>query len=209
MKRFWLLAVAVLLLWLDIYMAVGPDYPEYVPDENMGRKTQELVMGHVVGDAMKLDVVPDILGYVLILFVSIGGTKGKRGFAIASLASVVGIAAEVLCMVLPYYVGGATVYGAEFFLHMGGYLIELAAVFFAVQSFITDMDEMTVHRIAIVGGILMMLSLLCGLAQNVGYFYNISVLPTVYTVARGIITVGFLGCLYFVTKYRSEGATEE
>lgn len=201
MKRFWLLAAGVLLLWLDIYVVTGPEYPTYVPDENYGRVMQDLVMGRVVGTSMKVDVVPDILGYALLMLVGGGAVWKNRRYAYGVLAGVCGIVAEVLCMTVPFFANGAAAYAAEYFLHMGGYLLELAAIFFVVQAYAQELDNVAMHRMVITGVILMMLSLLCGLAQNVGYFYNVTAVPMAYTVVRGIVNAVFLGCLYQVARY--------
>ena len=60
MKRFCLLVVALLLLWVDVLVLSDRKYPAYEVDELYGRKTQDFVMGEIVGEYMPIDVVSDV-----------------------------------------------------------------------------------------------------------------------------------------------------
>ncbi len=196
MKRFWLLAAAVLLLWLDIDVATRLAYPEYIPNEDYGRVMQDMVMSKVVGTEMKVDAASDLAGYVLLFAVLGGGLFRDKRYKYSGIAAACGLITEVLAAVLPFWSNGATLYASEYFLRMGGYFLELAAIFFAVQGFIREYDTMVNHRVMVAGEILMMLSLLCGVGQYIGAFYQIAVVPTVYLVVRGFVNFGFLGCIY-------------
>ena len=73
MKRFWLLVVALLFLWVDIVVMTNRKYPEYEVDELYGRKTQDFVMGEIVGEYMPVDVVTDIPGLLILLVLTLIG----------------------------------------------------------------------------------------------------------------------------------------
>ncbi len=202
MKRFALLACAVLLLWLDVRVSTEIAYPEYEPHDKFGRLTQELVMEHVVGDSFRIDVLPDLVGYVLLFVVAFGGSREKKGYRMAMTASIVAVFCELLRMLLPFAVGGVTVYATEYFLHLGGYVLDAFLLFWVVRCFAEEYDRLAVHKTSVAAVITMMLALLCGLAQNFGWFFDVKTLPTVYAILCGLVSATFLGCLYRLVSYK-------
>ena len=73
MKRFCLLVVALLLLWVDVLVLSDRKYPAYEVDELYGRKTQDFVMGEIVGEYMPIDVASDIPGLLILLLLTVFG----------------------------------------------------------------------------------------------------------------------------------------
>ena len=90
MKKAVLLWVALLFLTIDTRIAGLIPYPEYIPFDTPAPETVDMIIGHLIGDSVHIDIFTDIIGYLLILYVSCKvvneNTKAFRAFGLSVLS---------------------------------------------------------------------------------------------------------------------------
>ena len=217
MKRFWFLAIALLLIWLDVFLLTDRKYPDYQVDDNYGRKTQAFVMDEVVGEYLPVDVVSDIPGLlILIVLVLIGGPavvpyrveqgekrqkyirEGKatvlgerrhRSDLIAIVFTLCSIAAIVVMRLCPFFFNGALSYGTEYLVHLADIFLPLVAVFFVMAEWIRRTEIRTTHRETDVSGLTMMVSLFSGFFARFADLYGFAFIHYTAWVFEGLLMV--------------------
>ena len=227
MKRFWLLVVALLFLWVDIVVMTDRKYPEYEVDELYGRKTQDFVMGEIVGEYMPIDVVTDLPGLLILLVLTLMGgpavvptriiydenakrkvvpegekvSLGKRNDSYEILAVfclVMSICAVVAMRILPFYVNGKWVYASEYLVHLADIFLPLLAVYFVMAEWIRRTEIRTTRMETDISHMLMMVSLFCGFLSRMADVYGFTGIK--YT---GWFFEGFLMIIALVLLCRS------
>ena len=221
MRRFWFLAVALLLIWLDVFILTGKRYPIYEYSDNYGRQTQDFVDQDVVGEYMPVDVVTDIPGLlILIALVLTGGPAvvpirietgidgkrkrvpegkmtrlGKRDFrydTIAVLFLELSVAAVVIKRLLPFWVNGVPRYAGEYLTHLADIFLPLIGVFFVLAEWIRRTDIRTTHRETDISGLLMMISLFAGFFSRVALLYGFPFIRYTSWAIEGLLMMGAL-----------------
>lgn len=194
------MAVALLILWLDIFFITDYQYPAYQKDKNYGWKTQDFIMNDVVGSNLPADVVSDIPALViLIVLVAMGGpavtpynivevgTKrkyisvgpaqrlGKRKTLYDALAIICGCLSVISILVIrftPFLINGWKSYATEYLVHLADVFLPLLTVFFVMAEWIRRTDIRTTHRETDVSGFAMMISLFCGFFARFADLYG-------------------------------------
>lgn len=223
MKRFWLLAAALFLLWLDILIPTGKAYPEYEPNENYGRRTQVFIMEDVVGDVLPVDVVSDIPGLLILLVLTIIGgpavvptrveeANGKRTLVSCGKRTRLGsrdwkkeLSAVLLCLVsvgniivmrcLPLWTNGVACFGGEYWIRLLDIFAPLMVVYYVMAEWIQRTDIRTTHRETDVSALLMMVSLFAGFFARFADLYQFPFIHTVAWLLEGFFMVFSLGIL--------------
>ena len=201
MKRFWFFAIALFLLWLDIFILSGRAYPKYEMDMNRGRAGQKMIMEDVVGTELPIDIASDIPALlIMIVLVVMGGPAvtpfqvedaphGKQKYIPNGKAQVLGersrrfdIQAIVACVLAidailvirlcPFYVNGFTCYAIEYLTHLADVFLPLAAVFFVFTEFIRRTGIRTTRRETDISGFAMMISLFFGFLARFASLYG-------------------------------------
>ena len=202
MRRFWFLAIALVLLWLDIFILSDRRYPDYEYDyEHYGRKTQDFVDHDVVGEYMPVDVVSDLPGILILLGLVLAGgpavcptkieydSNGKRRVVktgkltrlgerfwprdlTAVLFLLLSGGAIVVKRLLPFWVNGVPRYAGEYLTHLADVLLPLVAVFMIMAEWSRRTDIRTTHRESDVISLLMMVSLFGGFFSRFAYLYG-------------------------------------
>lgn len=202
MKRFWLLVVALLFLWVDIVVMTDRKYPEYEVDELYGRKTQDFVMGEIVGEYMPIDVASDIPGLLILLLLTVFGgpaviptrieyKDGKRKVIpdgkevllgepkatyefLAVWFAMLSLAAVIAMRILPFFVNGKWVYASEYLIHLADIFLPLLAVYFVMAEWIRRTEIRTTRMETDISHMLMMVSLFCGFLSRMADVYGFS-----------------------------------
>ncbi len=200
MRRYWLLVVALLLLWIDVGFVTDIKYPEYIFDEDYGRVTQSFVMNEVVGDHMRIDLVTDIPGLLILAWLVVTGGPGVRPLVIEEqdgkrisrhigkmtklskthlrdsilgfLLSIASAGCIVAMRILPLYTNGVRCYGAEYIIHLVDIMLPLLAVYYVMVEWIDRTDLRTTHRETDVAALLMMVSLFAGFFSRFARLYG-------------------------------------
>ena len=209
------MAVALLILWLDIFFITDYQYPAYQKNPHYGWKTQDFVMNDVVGSNLPIDVVSDIPALViLIVLVAIGGPAvkpykieeyGKKrkyvpiGHArrlgerkilydvLAILFAWLSITAILVIRFTPFVVNGVPSYATEYLVHLADVFLPLLTVFFVFAEWIRRTDIRTTHRETDVSGFAMMISLFCGFFARFADLYGFPFIKYPAWVIEGLL----------------------
>ena len=77
-KKYYVLYLGVIFLMLDIMIKVFP-FPAFEEFFTLAPETVDMVINHVVGDRMRLDVASDFIGLILIFLGSRDGHTIREG----------------------------------------------------------------------------------------------------------------------------------
>lgn len=229
MRRFWFFAVALLLLWLDVFIITDRAYPVYQKSKDYGWKTQDFVMNDVVGTKLPIDVASDILALViLIVLVLTGGPKvtpfmiedlgeGKRKYIasgkaqklgqrkadydlLAIIFAIASIAAILVERFTPFVVNGPACYATEYLVRIADVFLPLLTVFFVFAEWIRRTEIRTTHRETDASGFAMMVSLFCGFISRFADLYCFKVIHYAAWAIEGLLMLVAIVLHYISTR---------
>lgn len=215
---FWVMVAGVAILILDWSHALPIRYPEYISLADYGTETQKLVMGIVVGDFMKIDIISDALGFILLGMSSIvffkryrrfkGGSRqvGKR-FIFATICCIVALALYIFRLFMPYCLNGVVLYGSEYAIHFVISAMESFAMYSTVAAVIYMLETNDVHQECVLGEVFLTISCICNFVRGMSGFYQIQSVAWIYCTVQIVfmilaVTVIYSGCR--VLKVRAQ-----
>ena len=216
-----LLMAGLVLLTLSVSVQTPVRYPEYVMDADYGTEIQKLVMGKVVGEYLRVDLLSDVLGLVILIVSSIGMFKSNlaaarilekidgdpdllrsKGLQVRSdrlirpnfslfrgiCICLIGLATYAARMLAPFFISGAELYGAEYALHFVVALAIALGMLHSTFGFTAMCENAENHRNNVLTEIWIVLTCICFFIYSMGYFYKLSSVMWIYSIAK----VGFL-----------------
>lgn len=205
MKKAVLLWVALLFLTIDTRIAGLIPYPEYIPFDTPAPETVDMIIGHLIGDSVHIDIFTDIIGYLLILYVSCKvvnvNTKAFRAFGLSVLSLLLYLAN----LGMPFVLNGEARYTTGFFLYIAYTLLK---TFTAVQCgfILCDMSECIENHAWInVVAIFIMLAFISGFIRSMSLFYNLPRLTVTYYTVQAFFTLLYSVMLWLRRSYFREG----
>lgn len=108
-----LIAVGLLFTGIDFRIMTGLDYPAYVKasGEFLGVQMQEQIQNHVtdhiLGTGLKADVLPDVVGCILIIAGAAMLVKHSKKYVSCMILAVITGILSVLLRVLPFFINSA------------------------------------------------------------------------------------------------------
>ncbi len=224
MRRFWLLTIALFLMWADLFYTTDIKYPEYEFNEMYGRKTQMFIMDEVVGDNLQVDLLSDVPALlILIVLVCIGGPNvkpvyiieengkrirkprgrmtrcGKRSIKydiIVVLCAVLSLEAIALIRFLPFYTSGVDTYGGEYFTRLADIFLPLCTVYYVMSEWIRRTCIMSTEMETRTAGLMMMLSLFAGFFSHFAGLYQFPKIHYISWLLEGFMMGAALFMLY-------------
>ena len=104
-----LIAIGLLFTGLDFYMTPGISYPAYVRPQgeflgaNMQEGIQQNVRDYILGDSMQIDVLPDIIGCLLIFIGVILLVKHNKKYISCLVLAVISGVLSLALRLMPFY----------------------------------------------------------------------------------------------------------
>ena len=108
-----LIAIGLLFTGLDFYMTPGISYPAYVRPQgeflgaNMQEGIQQNVRDYILGDSMQIDVLPDIIGCLLIFIGVILLVKHNKKYISCLVLAVISGVLSLALRLMPFYFNSA------------------------------------------------------------------------------------------------------
>ncbi len=108
-----LIAIGLLFTGIDIHIFPGISYPEYVPPQGefMGTNIKEGIQEHVnqniLGGQFQMDVLPDVLGCILIIIGVCLMVKHNKKFVQCIFLAVIAGGLSVALRVMPFFINSA------------------------------------------------------------------------------------------------------
>ena len=205
-KSIKLIVAGILFLAINIRIPMGEAYPKMeLVKEGLGEIFQGKVIGNFIGTQPRIDVVPDIIGYILIFIGSMFLIRESRKFVIAMLLIPFAVFLNITIPLLPYHLQLRDLYlkaaGDNFLI----VIIEIAIEFFVIHGIVTMTDCLQNkwhNNELLIGWILAMTSK--GLLVAIDFFYGQHLLYFIYSLIMIAATFFYINRLYITLKFKTE-----
>ncbi len=183
----WLSFCGLLLILIDINITTKIKFPLFEEFFTEAPLTVSMVIDDVLGHYLRLDLLPDALGF---LFLLIGGIRLFKGVASSrrSLCLCVGaLILSVFYQFLPFFLNGNVRYRIGYFSYFIVTLFEIIAIFEYVFCFLRSEECLANHSTNRVTTIFWMVSCLAGYVHFVLAFYQLKISSFVYFLVQAIL----------------------
>ncbi len=172
--------IGILIAVLDIPLKTSIAYPTFIPFVTEAPNTVDMVINQVIGPVFTLDLMPDMLAYILILISIIGLGKVKGYFYRQIPLIVISMGISAANTILPFYLNGNLRFRLGYLFYFLACLAKIIALF--EYSFCyTRMEECRAnHRDNTVTVILLMISFFTGFIHDVLAFYQLTISSYIY-----------------------------
>lgn len=170
----------ILIAVLDIPLKTSVAYPAFIPFATEAPNTVEMVIDQVIGPVFTLDLMPDVLGYLLIL-ISITGLGKAKGYFYHKIPLILlSVALSSANTLLPFYLNGNLRFRLGYLFYFLACLAKVIALFEYSFCF-TRMEECRAnHRDNTVTVICLMISFFAGFIHDVLAFYQLTISSYIY-----------------------------
>ncbi len=187
-----LLFVAVLLLVVDIRIPVR-DYPAFEAFPTEAPQTVDLVINHVIGHQLKLDLFSDVLGYLLLAVSCVMLGAENRHFIrlIPWIAFSLGF---YLCQhLMPFSLNGGMRFRAGYLLYFVSGVLQVLVLMRAMIHVCDGLETTENHGFNNLSIIFMIISCFAGMVSVLIWFFDLTWIALVYFVVQLI----FLGIFWY------------
>ena len=199
-----LMFAALLLLAVDIRIPVKA-YPTFEPFVTEAPETVDLVVNHVIGHNLMLDLFSDILGYILLTASCIMlGPVNKHFFRqIPWIAVSLGF---YLCQqLMPFSLNGGMRFRAGYLLYFISGILQVLLLMRCMLHVCDSLETTENHSFNNLSIIFMIISCFSGMVAVLTWFYNLRWIALIYFVIQLI----FLGIFWYRIWVNRRILTEE
>lgn len=201
-----LIAIGILLLAVDLRIPVGDNYPAMIKAEDLGEVLQGKVINHFIGTSPKIDVISDLLGYVILFIGVLLLVKKSKKMIFALILIPIAIYLYISIPLLAYNFEARDLY-----LKSAGYnylivVVEILIEFFVIHGIVTLTDCMQNkwhNNELLIGWIAAMFSK--GILVGINFFYGNNILFYAYSIILIGFTAFYLNRLFVTLKIKPEG----
>lgn len=201
----WFIVIGIFLLAIDFLIPVGKIYPTMVKATEYGDMFQNNVINYFIGTQPKLDLIPDLLGFVLIFIGSGMLIKKSKKFIAAMLLIPVAIVLYIMIPQLPYHFQAESLY-----LKAAGYnflivIVEILIEFYVIHGIVTMtscVQNNWQNNELLAGWIIAMMSK--GLLVGIDFFFGKHVFYNIYSIVMIAATVFYVNRLFKTLEYKPE-----
>lgn len=184
--------LAVILLVIDIPIPTMA-YPAFEPFHTEAPKTVDLLINHVMGHHLRLDLFSDVLGYLLLAAACVMlGSDNKSFFRLLPwIAAGMGF---YLCFhLMPFLLNGRPRYRAGYLLYFVAGALQVLVLLRAMLHVCDGLETTENHGYNNLSIILMLISCFAGAISMTGWFYSLLRLSLLYLIVQLI----FLGIFWY------------
>ncbi len=199
--------IGMLFLLLDTKLSGLILYPPYEPFATPAPDTVDMIIGHLIGDSVKIDIFSDIIGCLLIL-IPVGmivakNLKQRRKFLTLTFGSLT-LILYIGYQLMPFILNGEPRYQAAYFWYI--ILVLFKAVTFIHAGLICcELQESTQsHMQNNLAAIFIILSAFAGFVRAMSYFYE---LPGGYVIYYAVQI--FFGLLATVIYWKHQNYSKK
>lgn len=204
-KSIIIIMVGILLLAIDFRIPVGDTYPEMLKAEDLGTVFQEKVINHFIGTRPALDIVSDVLGYLMILLGCVLLAKRNYRFIIAALLVPAALYLYIRIPLLAYNFERRDLYLKSAGLNFLLVTVEIAIEFFVIHGIVnvTNCLQNKWHNNELlIGWIIAMASK--GMLVGIDFFFGQKLFYYIYYIVLVGATLFYLNRLYITSKFKLE-----
>lgn len=184
--------ISVILLVIDIRIPIKayPDFESFVTE---APKTVDLVINHVIGDYLQLDLLPDVLGYVL-LAVSCVMLGMKNRHFIKQLPMIAISLGFYLCQqLMPFSLNGGMRFRAGYLLYFVSGVLQVLVLLRAMFHVCDDLETTENHGFNNLSLIFMLISCFAAMVSVLIWFFDLVWISLIYFMVQLI----FLGIFWY------------
>lgn len=184
--------ISVILLVIDIRIPIKayPDFESFVTE---APKTVDLVINHVIGDYLQLDLLPDALGYVL-LAVSCVMLGMKNRHFIKQLPMIAISLGFYLCQqLMPFSLNGGMRFRAGYLLYFVSGVLQVLVLLRAMFHVCDDLETTENHGFNNLSLIFMLISCFAAMVSVLIWFFDLVWISLIYFMVQLI----FLGIFWY------------
>lgn len=187
-----ILFLAVVLLAVDIRVPVMP-YLTFEPFATEAPQTVDLVINHVIGHQLMLDLFSDILGYILLAVSCVMlGPSNRHFFKLLPWA------AASLCFYLcqqlmPLSLNGGMRFRAGYLLYFISGILQVLVLMRAMFHVCDGLDTTETHSFNNLSIIFMLISCFAGMVAVLVWFYDLGWIALIYFILQMV----FLGVFWY------------
>ncbi len=204
-KSILIIVIGIILLAIDIQIPMGKAYPQMMKAEDLGQVFQGKVINHFIGTRPSIDVVPDLLGFVLIFIGCMFLVKESKRFILAMLLVPVAVYLQIMTPRLAYHFQAGDLYLKAAGYHLLTVAVEIAVEFFVIHGIVhmtNCIQNKWNNNELLAGWIIAMMSK--GLLVGIDFFFGQKVFYYIYSLIMIAATFVYINRLYVTTKFKLE-----
>lgn len=187
-----ILFLAVVLLAVDIRIPVMP-YPAFEPFATEAPQTVDLVVNHVIGHQLMLDLFSDILGYVLLAVSCVMlGPSNRHFFKLLPWAAV-SLSFYLCQQLMPFSLNGGMRFRAGYLLYFISGILQVLVLMRAMFHVCDGLDTTETHSFNNLSIIFMLISSFAGVVAVLVWFYDLGWIALIYFILQMV----FLGVFWY------------
>ena len=183
MRKYYVLFAALVLLIIDVRIPTIA-YPAYEAFRTEAPVTVSLIIDHVVGHRLRVDICSDLLGYLMLLVAAAWLSMEDRRFRKCFLWGPVSTAAYIYWQMMPFYLNGGLRFRAGYVFYFVAALLKIVTIFLAMYTVSGQLESTSNHSYNNVTVILMMVCAGSGAVAALMWFFDLIVIFCVYSVAQ-------------------------
>lgn len=187
-----LMFAAILLLAVDIRIPVKA-YPAFEPFLTEAPETVDLVINHVIGHNLMLDLFSDIFGYVLLTVSCIMLGPGNKHFFRQIPWIAVSLGFYLCQQLMPFSLNGGMRFRAGYLLYFISGILQVLLLMWSMLHVCDGLDTTENHSFNNLSTIFMIISCFAGVVAVLVWFYNLRWIALIYFVIQLI----FLGIFWY------------
>ncbi len=143
-----LIAIGLLFTGVDVPVLFGIGYPEFVMSQgqvhgvDIHPKIRQYVTENILGSELQIDILPDVLGCVLILLGAIMLIRHNKSFFQVIILAIVSGACSVVLRVLPFFVNGGERIVSALAIFFFSFVFEIWMEYKAIYLIVNVSDDM-------------------------------------------------------------------
>lgn len=190
MKKYIILIVAVFLLILDVRIPTVA-YPAFETFKTEAPETLDLIINHVVGSRLRIDLFSDVAGYILIAVYAVKLIRQNEKYQKVLLWSAISLGIYIFQNIMPFILNGNERFRIGYMIYFLGVFLEAAVILKAVYPVCTKLDSVEYHGYNNMTIIILLISVGTGFISEALYFFDLIVLSVIYLMIA-LFTMGVI-----------------
>ncbi len=184
--------LAVILLVIDIRIPVKP-YPAFEVFVTEAPETVDLVINHVIGHQLRLDLCSDILGYLLMAAACIMLGRSNKHFVRLLPWTAISLGFYLCQQLMPFSLNGGMRFRAGYLLYFISGILQVLLLLRAMLHICDGLETTENHSFNNLSIIFMIISCFAGMVSVLIWFFDLFWISLVYLV----IQLAFLGVFWY------------
>lgn len=218
MKKYIIVLIGFMFLFLDIRFATIA-FPQFEPFRTEAPDTVDLIIRHVIGDSMQIDIMSDAIGFILVIVGAIMVIKAGKNSILEKAFEhfkklipwgLVGLVLYLTEKLAPFALNGNLRFRCGYFLYflcLAAKAVSMGHAMFGVGEALESTENHVRNNLSI---ILIMICLGCFVVSRVAYFYELTISAWIYYVVSGAFAIAaFLRMFKDVIKNKAGVVNEQ